>query len=74
MINPLPDDRRFYVDAYSIMMCLLFLYTFSICLRHNMHRRRVEAPPAMHFMLQTNRKGLQKKLTSKGIQIYTSFQ
>ena len=21
-INPFPDDRRFYVDAYSIMMCL----------------------------------------------------
>ena len=32
------------------------------------------APPAVHFMLRTNRKSVQKKSTSKSIQIYASLQ
>src|ERR1700690_3902628 len=50
---------------HPIMTYLLtFLHTFHICLQHKMHRWRGDRPPAVHFMLQTNRKGVQKKLTS----------
>src|ERR1700690_1187026 len=67
VLNPLSTNVAI---MHPIMICLLtFLHTFSICLQHKMHRRRGGRPPAVHFMLQTNRKSVQKKLTSKSIQI-----
>ena len=41
--------------------CLLFLHAFPVCLQHKMHYRRAFRPPVVHFMLQTNRKSVQKK-------------
>ena len=53
--------------------CTLFLFVCSIkCIaQHRMHRRRGFRPPAVHFMLQPNRKSVQKKLTSKKKAIQT---
>ena len=40
-VNPLPDDRRFYVDAYLIMICLFTFYAHFFYLSE-----AYNAPPA----------------------------
>ena len=60
ILNCCPRDDALSYD-YA---CWLFLHTFSICLQQQMRRRRAEAPPVVHFMLQTNRKSVQRKSTS----------
>jgi len=58
-LNPLTDDCRNWDDAYNLKMLVNPLHTFSICLQQKM-----PCQPAVHFMLQTNTKSVQKKLTS----------
>src|SRR6202142_3692322 len=59
---------------YLLKICLLtFSAHFSICLQHKMHCRRGFRPPAVHFMLQINRKSVQKKFTST-VKFYASFK
>src|ERR1700690_2069645 len=64
VFNPLPLDRQYFDDVPTKDMLVNFFCTLPICLQRKMHRRRAEVPPAVHFTLQTNRKSVQKKLTS----------
>jgi len=66
---------------HPIMMCLLTFYAyFSICLQHKigrlsllLRRDKMHHLLAVHFVLQTNQKSVQKKLTSK-FKFHASFQ
>jgi len=72
IFNPLTPDRRWWNDAHNLNMLVIVFCTLSICLQYKMHRRRGGRPPAVHFMLQTNRKSVPKKLTSI-VTFYASF-
>jgi len=62
--NPLSPNVAI-LTMNPIIICLLtFLHTFSIRPQNKMHRRRAAAPPAVHSMLQTNRKMCRKSQQS----------
>ena len=83
-INPLTPGSRYTNDAYNYKICLMLVNFFCtlflfVCRnkikRNKMHQQRGDHPPAVHFMLQTNRKSVQKVNKHRStVEFYASFK